>query len=209
MMRRPGKEMQSISVMIELHRKSFNRAICPYEEQQLKKRDWLFIKSNFLALMKTPIYSSSTCVSGVERYPSDQISLFSGGADTSPFYDYGPNIFILHSESSFFHLKRLSFFKQIDPKCLWTLDLPLSSRFILFWEKCNIKYLWGNATLFLFLQRIGISFHGFTLDSRAWIVPSNSLILSSFFWDSAWASCRALNSSSNCKKRETSMSMGT
>lgn len=49
-----------------------------------------------------------------------------------------------------------------------------------------------------------ISLYGFTWDSRAWIFPSSSLILSSFFWDSAWASCRALNSSSNCKKRDTS-----
>lgn len=40
---------------------------------------------------------------------------------------------------------------------------------------------------------------GFTWDSRAWIFSSNSLIFSSFFWDSAWASCRALNSSSNCR----------
>lgn len=40
---------------------------------------------------------------------------------------------------------------------------------------------------------------GFTWDSMAWIFSSNSLIFSSFFWDSAWASCRALNSSSNCR----------
>lgn len=39
MMSRPGKEMQSISVMIELHRKSFNGAIHPYKELQLKEID--------------------------------------------------------------------------------------------------------------------------------------------------------------------------
>lgn len=44
---------------------------------------------------------------------------------------------------------------------------------------------------------------GFTWDSRAWIFSSISLILSSFFWDSAWASCRALNSSSNCRKKKS------
>lgn len=38
MMWSPGKEMQSISVMIEFHRKSFNRAIRPYKELQLKKQ---------------------------------------------------------------------------------------------------------------------------------------------------------------------------
>lgn len=37
MMWRPEKEMQSIFVMIELHRKGFNRAIFPWKELQLKK----------------------------------------------------------------------------------------------------------------------------------------------------------------------------
>lgn len=43
---------------------------------------------------------------------------------------------------------------------------------------------------------------GFTWDSRAWIFSSNSLIFSSFLCDSACASCRALNSSSNCRDTE-------
>lgn len=53
--------------------------------------------------------------------------------------------------------------------------------------------------------------YGFTWDSRAWIFSSSSLIFSSFFWDSAWASCRALNSSSNCreKKRVSGLSVRT
>lgn len=39
MMWRPGKETQSIFVMIELHRKSFNSAIHPYKELKLKEID--------------------------------------------------------------------------------------------------------------------------------------------------------------------------
>lgn len=83
----------------------------------------------------------------------------------------------------------------------------LSNFFMVFiWKTYNLKDLSGNVTL---VRSNRISLYGFTWDSRAWIFSSSSLILSSFFWDSAWASCRALNSSSNCKKRDRSLSMCT
>lgn len=75
------------------------------------------------------------------------------------------------------------------------------------WKVFNIFHLnlikitfWG-CRFWLFSRVVR-----FTCVSRVWIFDSSSLIFSSFFWDSAWASCRALNSSSNCKRRETRMS---
>lgn len=85
---------------------------------------------------------------------------------------------------------------------------------VLFWgwgqEKLIFgRSLWGCSSIFAkSFQCISFFFSlcdGFTWDSRAWIFSSSSLILSSFFWDSAWASCRALNSSSNYRGKKESL----
>lgn len=47
--------------------------------------------------MITPTYSNSTSVSGVERYPSDQISPFLVGTISSCCYDLKTNILILYA----------------------------------------------------------------------------------------------------------------
>lgn len=148
--------------------------------------------------MITPTYISSTSVSGVERYRSDQITPFSSGAVTSCCYDLQTVLFCTRLYEMFFSRKLIKRVLDTVFHCLL---------FYAFLE--NIQYTSSLGECNTVLQSSGISFYGFTWDSRAWIFPSSSLILSSFFWDSAWASCRALNSSSNCKKRDTRMTVCT
>lgn len=134
--------------------------------------------------MITPTYSRSTFVSEVERYGSDQISRFLIGA------------------IAFFFLLRYA-------KHLYSIFILVAFRLKTSMElikRAPFPGLHFNTVRAIWQASGGISVLGFlfTCDSRVWTFPSNSLILSSFFWDSAWASCRALNSSSNCnRKRHT------